>query len=197
MNEKHCQTCLNNVFHSWLSRSETTEQIFDLRGYVLYVGKLRSLRRGNNMQVKARIDKKYESLEIQICHNELTPQVKQLVEDVSAFVNEGITGTDFRGEKVILPVRDISRFYAEKQKVMAQDEKGVYSIQEKLYELEERLDKGQFFRISKAEIVNLKKIKRLDMSITGTIKVILSDGTETYTSRRNVTKLKQCLGIKG
>ena len=149
------------------------------------------------MQVKARIDKKYESLEIQICHNELTPQVKQLVEDVSAFVNEGITGTDFRGEKVILPVRDISRFYAEKQKVMAQDEKGVYSIQEKLYELEERLDKGQFFRISKAEIVNLKKIKRLDMSITGTIKVILSDGTETYTSRRNVTKLKQCLGIKG
>ena len=47
------------------------------------------------------------------------------------------------------------------------------------------------------EIFNLKKIKRLDMSITGTIKVLLSDGTETYTSRRNVTKLKRCLGIKG
>jgi DNA-binding LytR/AlgR family response regulator len=74
---------------------------------------------------------------------------------------------------------------------------GSYVVQEKLYELEERLDAGQFFRISKSEIVNLKKIKRLDMSITGTIKVILSDGTETYTSRRNVTKLKQCLGIKG
>jgi len=78
-----------------------------------------------------------------------------------------------------------------------QGAKEVYSIQEKLYELEERLDEGQFFRISKSEIVNLKKIKRLDLSITGTIKVILSDGTESYTSRRNVTKLKQILGIKG
>ena len=148
------------------------------------------------MRVRARIDKSFDTVEIQVCSNELTPQVKQLVEDISAFVNEGISGTDFRGERVLLPLKDILRFYTEKQKVMAQDVSGVYSIQEKLYELEERLDTGQFFRISKSEIVNLKKIKRLDLSITGTIKVILSDGTETYTSRRNVTKLKKCLGIK-
>ena len=149
------------------------------------------------MRVRARIDNSFKSLEIQVCSNELTTQVKQLVEDISAFVNDGISGTDFRGEKVLLPQKDILRFYTENQKVMAQDVSGVYSIQEKLYELEERLDSGRFFRISKSEIVNLMKIKRLDMSITGTIKVILSNGTETYTSRRNVTKLKQCLGIKG
>ena len=149
------------------------------------------------MRVRARIDKSFDTLEIQICSNELTPQVKQLVEEISAFVNEGISGTDVCGERVLLPLKDILRFYTENQKVMAQDEKGVYSIPEKLYELEEKLDTGRFFRISKSEIVNLKKIKRLDLSITGTIKVILSDGTETYTSRRNVTKLKQRLGIKG
>lgn len=149
------------------------------------------------MRVRARIDKAYETLEIQVCNKELNQQVKQLVEDISSFVNEGINGTDFRGEKVLLPIRDILRFYTENQKVMVQDVRGVYSTQEKLYELEDRLDAGQFFRISKSEIVNLKKIRRLDMSVTGTIKVILSDGTETYTSRRNVTRLKQCLGIKG
>lgn len=148
------------------------------------------------MRVRARIDKSFETMEIQICSNELTPQVKQMVEEISAFVNEGISGTDFRGERVMLPLKDILRFYTENQKVVAQDAVGIYCTQEKLYELEERLDPGQFFRISKSEIINLKKIKRLDMSITGTIKVILSDGTETYTSRRNVTKLKQCLGIK-
>ena len=148
------------------------------------------------MRVRARIDKSFEKMEIQVCSNELTLQVKQLVDDISAFVNEGISGTDIRGERVMLPLKDILRFYSENQKVIAQDADGAYIIQEKLYELEERLDPGQFFRISKSEIVNLKKIKRLDMSITGTIKVILSDGTETYTSRRNVTKLKQCLGIR-
>lgn len=149
------------------------------------------------MRVRARIDKGIEALEIQICNNELTPQVKQLVEDISAFVNEGIAVTDFRGEKIMLPTRDILRIYTENQRVMVQDAKGIYNTPEKLYELEGRLDEGQFFRISKSEIVNLKKIKRLDLNITGTIKVILSDGTETYTSRRNVTKLKQILGIKG
>ena len=149
------------------------------------------------MRVRARIDKSLDTMEIQVCSNELTPQVMALVEDISAFVNEGISATDFRGERVVLSLREILRFYAENQRVMVQDAKGVYSIREKLYELEERLDPAQFFRISKSEIVNLKKIKRLDLSITGTIKVILSDGTETYTSRRNVTKLKQCLGIKG
>ncbi len=148
------------------------------------------------MRVRAKIDKVYETLEIQICNNELNQQVKQLVEDIFTFVNEGIAATDFRGEKVLLPVREILRFYTENQKVIVQDTKGVYATQEKLYELEEKLPEGLFFRISKSEIVNLKKIRRLDMSVTGTIKVILNDGTETYTSRRNVTKLKQCLGLK-
>lgn len=149
------------------------------------------------MKVRARIDKSFDAVEIQVCNHELNPQVKQLVEDISAFVNEGITGTDFRGEKIIIPTREILRIYTENQRVMVQDAKGIYSTQEKLYELENRLDEEQFFRISKSEIVNLKKIRRLDMSITGTIKVILSDGTETYTSRRNVTRLKQILGMKG
>lgn len=149
------------------------------------------------MKVRARIDKSFDAVEIQVCNHELNPQVKQLVEDISAFVNEGITGTDFRGEKIIIPTREILRIYTESQRVMVQDAKGIYSTQEKLYELENRLDEEQFFRISKSEIVNLKKIRRLDMSITGTIKVILSDGTETYTSRRNVTRLKQILGMKG
>lgn len=148
------------------------------------------------MRVRARIEKGFDTPEIQVCNKELTPQVQQLVEDISAFVNEGIACTDFRGEKIMLSTRDILRIYTENQRVMVQDVQGVYSTQEKLYELEERLDEGQFFRISKSEIVNLKKIKRLDLSITGTIKVMLSDGTETYTSRRNVTKLKQILGIK-
>lgn len=149
------------------------------------------------MKVRTWIDKSFDTPEIQVCNYELNQQVKQLVEDISAFVNEGIAGTDFRGEKIMIPTREILRIYTENQRVMVQDAKGIYSTQEKLYELENRLDEEQFFRISKSEIVNLKKIRRLDMSITGTIKVILSDGTETYTSRRNVTKLKQILGIKG
>lgn len=48
----------------------------------------------------------------------------------------------------------------------------------------------QDFQIRNRE---LKKIRSLDVSLTGTIKVIMKNGYETYTSRRNVAKLKELL----
>lgn len=147
------------------------------------------------MQVKAHIDKIFKKMEIHVCNAEMTPTVDHLVEEIGKFVNDTVVGTDGRGEKVVLSIGKMIRFYAENQKVFAQDEKGLYSISKKLYELEIDLDEKRFLRISKSEIINLRKIERLDMSITGTIKVVLTDGTETFTSRRNVTKLKKSLGI--
>lgn len=147
------------------------------------------------MQVKAVIDKAYTETEVHVCSRFMTSSVENLVQDISKMVNANIVGTDERGEKVVLILKDVVRFYAENQRVFAQDEKGIYSIAQKLYELEEQLMNERFMRISKSEIINLSKIKRLDMSITGTIKVIMRDGTETYTSRRNVVKLKKQLGL--
>lgn len=46
---------------------------------------------------------------------------------------------------------------------------GEYAIRYRLYELEEVLDKKQFLRISNSEIVNVKKIRDIDLSITGRI----------------------------
>lgn len=147
------------------------------------------------MQVKIVISEEYKNMEIHVCNDEMNPEVKQVAGSISGFVNDKVVGTDEKGNKVMLKPHEIIRFYARNQKVMAQDEKGNYSIGEKLYELEKNLDNTKFMRISKSEIVNLKKIKRLDMNMVGTIKVILCDGTETYTSRRNVTNLKKKLGL--
>lgn len=147
------------------------------------------------MQVKVLIDKIYTNMEIHVCNNEMDSDVTEMVNVISGLANERLVGTDERGDKVILKPQEIIRFYAQKQKVMAQDEKGTYSIHKKLYELENSLDNMRFIRISKSEIVNLREIKKLDMDMVGTIKVILSDGTETYTSRRNVTNLKKKLGL--
>ena len=62
-------------------------------------------------------------------------------------------------------------------------------------ELEERLAKDRFVRISNSEIINLKQVKGFDLSFAGTICVTLSGGTVTYVSRRYVAKIKQVLGI--
>jgi DNA-binding LytR/AlgR family response regulator len=63
-----------------------------------------------------------------------------------------------------------------------------------LYELEERLD-NRFVRISNSEIVNLKKVKSLDLSFVGTICMELSNGEVSYVSRRYVSKMKKILGL--
>ena len=52
---------------------------------------------------------------------------------------------------------DILRFYGEDKEVRAQTAAGVYTVRFRLYELEERLPKGQFVRVSHSEIVNLAR----------------------------------------
>lgn len=72
---------------------------------------------------------------------------------------------------------------------------GEYQLRLRLYELEERLDKDDFVRISNSEIINLKRVKGFDLSYTGTICVFFQNDTVTYVSRRYVKKIKQVLGI--
>lgn len=147
------------------------------------------------MKIKACIDKAFKTIEIHVCNNEMNQEVSDLVKELDQWMNDSLVGTDERGEKCVLTLNGMICFYAEGQKVFAQDEKGVYSIPKKLYELEEILEDTRFIRISKSEIVNLRKIKKLDLSLTGTIKIIMSNGKETYTSRRNVGRLKKALEI--
>ena len=150
------------------------------------------------MKIKTRIDSVFQQLEIHICNHEMNQQVKEVQEDVNRIFGGQLIGTDENGNRCVLSQGSISRFFAEGQKVFAQNEEGIYSVSKKMYELEEELDDSVFVRISKSEIINIRKIKRVDMNTIGTIKVIMRDGTETYTSRRNVTRLKKALekGIK-
>ena len=50
-------------------------------------------------------------------------------------------------------------------------------------------------RISKSEIINLRFVKRLDLSITGTIGIQLKTGETAYVSRRYVNRIKSILGL--
>ena len=72
---------------------------------------------------------------------------------------------------------------------------GVYDLRERLYELEGKLDRHAFARISHSEIVHLKQVTALDLSLSGTIRITLAGGTVCYASRRYVKKIKQALGL--
>jgi len=146
------------------------------------------------MQVEIKIDPSYTEPKIIVLTSSMTEDVSNLVKKLSENVPDIISGS--RNEKMeVLEQADLIRVYANDGKVFAVTPKGEYLLRLRLYELEERLNPDRFVRISNSEIINLKKVKSFDLSITGTICVQLTNGTVTYVSRRYVSKLKKILGI--
>ena len=104
--------------------------------------------------------------------------------------------TVFRGtEAVLLDPAEILRFYGEDKEVRAQTAEEVYTVRLRLYELEERLDRRVFVRVSHSEIINWKRVRALDLGLAGTIRVTLDGGLAVYVSRRYVKKIKEVLGL--
>lgn len=146
------------------------------------------------MQVEIKIDPSFTEPKIIVLTSSMTEDVSNLVKKLSENVPDFISGS--RNEKMeVLEQADLIRVYANAGKVFAVTPKGEYLLRLRLYELEERLNPDRFVRISNSEIINLKKVKSFDLSITGTICVQLTNGTVTYVSRRYVSKLKKILGI--
>lgn len=146
------------------------------------------------MQIEIKIDHSCKEPKIIVVTDKITDEINTLVRKLAEDTSQILAG--FQGEVLkILDQHDISRIYAANGKVVAVTEQGEYLLRLRLYELEDRLDKNHFVRISNSEMINLKKVKGFDLSYTGTICVSLLDGTTTYVSRRYVKKIKQVLGI--
>ena len=148
------------------------------------------------MKLNIEIDTNIEEPVALITTPRMTEEVTRVVDFISKLDDITTVISGIRGDKVeLLEQESIYRIYAEEGKVLARTESGLYQIRLRLYELEERLDDSKFVRISNSEIVNLKKVKSLDLSFVGTICMELSNGEVSYVSRRYVSKIKKKLGL--
>lgn len=146
------------------------------------------------MDIEIRIDETRTQPKVLILTDRITPDVTALMERLSHESPQVIAG--FANENaVLLEQAALIHLYAEDGRVCAVTSDGVYHVRLRLYELEERLDKKSFVRISHSEIINLKAVRRFDLSLTGTICVALKNGDITYVSRRYVSKIRQVLGL--
>lgn len=98
-------------------------------------------------------------------------------------------------EIFILSFDEIIRIYAQDKDVFVKNNNKSYKVRLTLTELEKRLDKKKFIRISRSEIVNIDYIKRLDLSFIGTIAVELTNDEVSYVSRRRLKDFKKILGL--
>lgn len=146
------------------------------------------------MQIEIKIDSSCTEPKIIIMTDSMTEDVQTILKRLSESSPQMIVGIR-DGRLEVLEEADIIRVYASAGKVFAVTENGEYTVRLRLYELEERLDKSTFARISNSEIINLKKVRHFDLRLTGTICVKMSNGTVTYVSRRHVAGIKRLLGL--
>lgn len=143
------------------------------------------------MKISFLFHEKYKESEIVICGAKKSKELAELKQVIAEAVDEKLTVYDDR-DAVRITQGEVIRFYASRQRVYAQTADATYLVRARLYELEEMLKK-QFVRISNSEIVNVKKIRRMDTSISGTIHMYLQDNIETYVSRRYVSRIRDSL----
>ncbi len=145
------------------------------------------------MKIKFDIQEKYTEPEIHLCSREKNREILELYETLENLLDVKIKG--YRQQEVkVLAVSEIVRIYSSNKKVYVRNKEECYEVRERLYTLEEQLAEKGFVRISNSEIVNVQQITKLDMGYSGTIKMYLKNGDETYVSRRYVRKMKEMLG---
>lgn len=146
------------------------------------------------MRVDIKVDENCREPRIVILTDRITEEINALVRKLTQAPAQILAG--FAGvELALLQPGEIIRIYGESQRVYAQTTQGRYALKQRLYELEEGLDPSQFVRISHSEIINLRKVRGLDLSLAGSIRIRLEGDVETFVSRRYVTRMKRVLGL--
>lgn len=149
---------------------------------------------GNVLKVEIVIKPDLKEPLIVIYTDEVTKEIQQIADKLSNSQNKILTGIKDQKIFLIIPEETYS-FYSESQKVFAKTDNGVLWIKQKLYELEEMFEGTSFVRVSNSCIVNIDKIKNLEISYSGTIEINFKNSEKEFVSRRYVPKIKKYLGI--
>lgn len=153
----------------------------------------------NPFEVVLKIDPQITIERVEIQAREYSEKVKLVEKMVRLAANQDseiqqVAAVSNSGYQ-ILPVNQIALFFTQQKKVWARFKGQDFQLRQRLYELEAGLNPSEFIRISQSEIVNLKFVHSLDLSISGTISLRLTDGHKTFVSRRSLSNFKKQLNI--
>ena len=154
------------------------------------------------MKVNLFVSKDLEEPYAEIHTDALTDNIQKamvLLENEAEDEEEGMGENSILAVKkgqdiVLLDFEDIFMIRVEEKQTKVYTEDKDYLVKKPLYQIEENLD-SNFVRVSKATIVNLRKIKRVAPSLRGMMFIELKNGLKDNISRKYLSDFKQALDL--
>ncbi|MEA4812994.1 MAG: LytTR family DNA-binding domain-containing protein [Anaerolineaceae bacterium] len=146
------------------------------------------------MDIEIKIDETQKEVKVLIIAPQMNESVAALARRLGESQPEKLLGY-LNNQVNVLDLNCIERIVGENEKVYAYSGKDGFQLKMRLYEAEEKLKGSSFTRISNSEFANFDRVKKLDLSFTGTICVIFESGSKSFVSRRYMSKIKEFLGL--
>lgn len=102
-----------------------------------------------------------------------------------------LTGTDGATNKIVED--DVISVSVMNKQVEIKTEDSSFTMRDTLQNIENKLNPAIFVRISRYEIINLNKIIKYDFTLSGTLRLELANGIETWASRRCIPLIRKRL----
>ena len=144
------------------------------------------------MKLELNIDEKVKETLVVVSANKIDKEVQNLINYIE-YSSEYLIGI-VEDKASIIDIGEIIRVYIEDRQTFVVTLKDTYVVKKKLYEVENMVTRN-FIKISQSEIANIKFIKNLDFSNTGTIVIKYKNSDISYVSRRMIKEFKLKLGI--
>lgn len=138
-------------------------------------------------------DPSLDHIELVIRARDMDADIAALMDELSAKTSASLIVTDSSGALIAIPDARIVSVSVLGRQVNVVTEDGRYYSRQSLQAIEDQLDPRRFVRISRYEIVNLSKVRRYDFTLSGTLRLELVGGMETWASRRCIPLIRKRL----
>lgn len=147
--------------------------------------------------MKVKLDISSEILEdmVTIEAQSMSEQITHLVTYIQNLDKRTTSLTVKKGEQVYLVEHDeIVRLYLEDRVLQVETVETTYTSNLRLYQVKEDLP-ANFLQISQSEIIHIKQLDHLKLTANGLVKLVMKNGSVTYSSRRYLKVIKERLGL--
>lgn len=125
----------------------------------------------------------------------MSEQITHLVTYVQNLDKQTSRLTVKKGEQVYLLEHDeIVRLYLEDKVLQVETVGDSFTSNLRLYQVKEELP-ANFLQISQSEIIHIKQLDHLKLTANGLVKLVMKNGSVTYSSRRYLKVIKERLGL--